>query len=452
MKGIKYMEKVSLREVTLEIGRNCNLKCRHCMKGKSQDVAMSDEVMDALLDNVYFIDEFNFSGGEPLLYVERMETLLRKCKEKKVKVNYITVVSNCTIKSEEFVRVFNEWGEYTTFKNNRLLVSNDIFHEEYVKEHLPSVNLEENIEWYKERLKHCGVEKADNMNLNLKIRISDEGNVNSWTQEEKDKFLKIVKINKEKNKSFLTPIKAICKGKENACGYGCVKNCISRNIVVNVYGKIYLHDSMSFKDQDNPENKMVMGNILEKDVYTIIKEWNESLDGTKNGLSVEIEKDDFTDIIDRIKGELLKIDQSCRVGEFENAKKILDRAESYYAVVLNQREEMLSKLEIEIEKELENWDSAFDYIKYLAQNNPDKYKQIGRMEKMFNPEASEMFENVLNNLKNIRKILEERKKLDIPGSIFEKPIRNDFTGIVDLATRIKCMWEFAKLFKNIKMD
>ena len=64
------------------------------MKGKSQDVAMSDEVMDALLDNVYFIDEFNFSGGEPLLYVERMETLIKKVQRKeKVKVSYITVVS-----------------------------------------------------------------------------------------------------------------------------------------------------------------------------------------------------------------------------------------------------------------------------------------------------------------------------------------------------------------------
>ena len=151
MKGIKYMEKVSLREVTLEIGRKCNLKCRHCMKGESQDVAMSNEVMDALLNNVYFIDEFIFGGGEPLLYIERMEALLRKCKEKGVKVNYITVVSNCTIKSDKFVRVFNEWGEYTTFRNNRLLVSNDIFHEEYVKEHLPSVNQEGNIEWNKER-------------------------------------------------------------------------------------------------------------------------------------------------------------------------------------------------------------------------------------------------------------------------------------------------------------
>ena len=229
------MEKVSLREVTLEIGRNCNLKCKHCMKGESENVAMSDEVMDALLDNVHFIDDLIIGGGEPLLYIERLETLLKKCKEKNVKVNYITVVSNCTIKSEEFVRVFNEWGEYSTFKKNLVSVSDDIFHKEYTEKYLPNLDLEGNIEWYRDNLKYCEVQNKNDPELNLKIRILDEGNVNSWTQEEKDKFLKIVKINKEKNKSFLTPIKAICKGKENACGYGCVKNCISRNIVVNVY-------------------------------------------------------------------------------------------------------------------------------------------------------------------------------------------------------------------------
>ena len=94
---------------------------------------MSDEVMDALLDNVHFIDELFITGGEPILYTERLETLLRKCKDKKIKVNYIIVISNCTIKSEEFVRVFNEWSAYTTFRNNKLSVSNDIFHEEYLK-------------------------------------------------------------------------------------------------------------------------------------------------------------------------------------------------------------------------------------------------------------------------------------------------------------------------------
>ena len=217
------MEKVSLRNVYLEIGRKCNLKCRHCCKGESENIAMSDEVMDALLDNVYFIDELFITGGEPILYTERLETLLRKCKDKKIKVNYIIVISNCTIKSEDFVRVFNEWGEYTTFKNNKLSVSNDIFHEEYLKEHLPSVNLEENIEWYKERLKHCGVEKADNMYLNLKIQVVDEGNVNQWTQEEKEEFLRVEKLVQEKNAMCIVPIREVCQGKENLCGYGCVK-------------------------------------------------------------------------------------------------------------------------------------------------------------------------------------------------------------------------------------
>lgn len=448
------MEKVSLREVTLELGRKCNLKCKHCMKGKSQDVAMSDEVMDALLDNVYFIDEFNFGGGEPLLYVERMETLLRKCKEKGVKVNYITVVSNCTIKSEEFVRVFNEWGEYTTFRNNRLLVSNDIFHEEYVKEHLPSVNLEENIKWYEERLKYCGVEKADNMSLNLKIRILDEGNVNSWTQEEKDEFLRVDKISIEKNKSLLTPIKPICQGKENACGYGCVKNCVSSTIVVNVYGKIYLHDGMPFEDQDNPENEMVMGNILEKDIYTIIKEWNESLNETKNELALEIEKDDFWEgISKRMSERLLEADQFCKKGEFGKTEEILDEIEKYNDVILAERQKTLDSVKNILEAELKNWEHPFDYLKYLEENDPHMFEQFGLLEKLDNPS---IFQNIIEELKKCKDVLEERKKLDMPGSIFEKPIRkpvrNDFTGIIDFATRIKCMWEFAKLFKNIKMD
>lgn len=428
------MEKVSLREVTLELGRKCNLKCKHCMKGESQDVAMSDGVMDALLDNVYFIDEFNFGGGEPLLYVERMETLLRKCKEKGVKVNYITVISNCTIKSDEFVRVFNEWGEYTTFRNNKLLVSNDIFHEEYVKTHLPSVNLEENIEWYKEKLKYCGVEKADNMNLNLKIRIADEGNVNSWTQEEKDKFLKIIKINKEKNKSLLTPIKAICQGKENACGYGCVKNCISRYVVVNVYGKICLHDSMPFKDQDNPENEMVIGNILEKDIYTIVTEWNESLDGTEDGLPFEIEKDNFWEgLSDRMTIILLKADQFCKAGKFKKAEEGLQKIDGYYKVFSNERNKILEANGKKFEENLEKWGSTSQYIKYLKKNNSHEYEQMQLVALL----ASDLFNNLGEELEKSKNILKERMELDMPGSIFEKPTQKKNINLWELLRNCK---------------
>ncbi len=101
-----------------------------------------------------------------------------------------------------------------------------------------------------------------------------------------------------------------------------MKNCVSSTIVVNVYGKIYLHDGMPFEDQDNPENEMVMGNILEKDIYTIIKAWNESLNETKNELPLEIEKDNFWEgISKRMSERLLEADRFCKKGSLEKQKK-----------------------------------------------------------------------------------------------------------------------------------
>lgn len=126
------MEKVSLRHIYLEIGRMCNLKCIHCCKGEPEDAKMSDKVMDALLDNVHFIDEITITGGEPMLYTERIETLLDKCKKRNIKVNYFNVITNCTIKSEKFVRVFNAWHDYCTFGNdNELTISTDKYHKSY---------------------------------------------------------------------------------------------------------------------------------------------------------------------------------------------------------------------------------------------------------------------------------------------------------------------------------
>lgn len=410
------MEKVSLREVILEIGRNCNLKCKHCMKGESENVAMSDEVMDALLDNVHFIDDLFIGGGEPLLYVDRLETLLKKCKEKNVKVNYITVVSNCTFKSEEFVRVFNEWGEYSTFKKNLVSVSDDIFHKEYTEKYLPDLDLEENIEWYRDNLKYCEVQNKDDPELNLKIHISDEGRVNSWTQEEKDEILEIIKINKEKNVSHLLPVKNICQGEENACGYGCVKNCIPRPLTINPYGKMFLYDNMSFQDQDDSKNPMTMGSILEKSIYTIIKEWNESIDEEKNGELIKEEKNEFwTGVPNRMIQRLSEADELCKNGEFKKIEKILDEVEKYCSVFLDKREKILEPLEKYLEFELEDFDDPLEYIKYQEKNNPQKYKQVELIEKLLDPE---MFSNLVIGLEKSRDIFEKRKELNIPGSIF----------------------------------
>ena len=211
-----------------------------------------------------------------------------------------------------------------------------------------------------------------------------------------------------------------------------------------------LESFTSFKNQDNPKNEMVMGNILEKDIYTIVKEWDESIDETKDAFQFETEKDDFWNgISKRMSERLLEADQFCKKGEFGKAEEILDKVEKYNEALLEERQKTLDSVKNTLEEELKNWKHPFDYLKYLEENDPHMFKQFEILEQLNDPS---MFQSIIKELEKCRGVLEERKKLDMPGSIFEKPIRNDFTGIVDLATRIKCMWEFAKLFKNIKMD
>ena len=211
-----------------------------------------------------------------------------------------------------------------------------------------------------------------------------------------------------------------------------------------------LESFTSFKNQDNPENEMVMGNILEKDIYTIVKEWDESIDETKDAFQFETEKDDFWNgIPKRMSERLLEADQFCKKGEFGKAEEILDKVEKYNEALLEERQKTLDSVKNTLEEELKNWKHPFDYLKYLEENDPHMFEQLEILEQLNNPS---MFQSIMKELEKCRGVLEERKKLDMPGSIFEKPIRNDFTGSVDLATRIKCMWEFAKLFKNIKMD
>jgi len=269
-------------------------------------------------------------------------------------------------------------------------------------------------------------------------------------QEEKEEFLRVEKLVQEKNAMCIVPIREVCQGKENLCGYGCVKNCIFRTPYINVYGNMLLESFTSFKNQDNPKNEMVMGNILEKDIYTIVKEWDESIDETKDAFQFETEKDDFWNgIPKRMSERLLEADQFCKKGEFGKAEEILDKVEKYNEALLEEREKTLDIVGNTLGEELKNWEHPFDYFKYLKENDPHMFEQLEILEQLNNPS---MFQSIIKELEKCRGVLEERKKLDIPGSIFEKPIRNDFTGIVDLATRIKCMWEFAKLFKNIKMD
>lgn len=67
-------EKTAIDYLSVEITRKCQLKCAHCMKGEAQNIDMSVEVIDKLLESVVSIGTLLFTGGEPTMNLQGIQS------------------------------------------------------------------------------------------------------------------------------------------------------------------------------------------------------------------------------------------------------------------------------------------------------------------------------------------------------------------------------------------
>lgn len=88
------MEKILFGGLYLEITRRCQLKCAHCMRGDSQDVNMSKEIIDSILDQCAGIFEVFFTGGEPTLSIDAMDYFLKEVQKRKIPLGKLGFVTN----------------------------------------------------------------------------------------------------------------------------------------------------------------------------------------------------------------------------------------------------------------------------------------------------------------------------------------------------------------------
>ena len=59
--------------LSLDLTRRCNLGCDFCFRGKPQNLDMSRETIDKILDEISndsFVEELRILGGEPFLFPE----------------------------------------------------------------------------------------------------------------------------------------------------------------------------------------------------------------------------------------------------------------------------------------------------------------------------------------------------------------------------------------------
>ena len=114
-----------LHDLAIEMTRRCNLRCEHCMRGESQNIDASKEIIDMILNNdeIKRIDHICFSGGEPTLNPNIIIYAINKIITENIDVLEIVMVTNGQIFNKDLVEAFNRFNEYRNQRSKKQLIA-----------------------------------------------------------------------------------------------------------------------------------------------------------------------------------------------------------------------------------------------------------------------------------------------------------------------------------------
>ncbi len=228
--------KKSFSDLIIEVTRNCNLECSHCLRGCAQNEKMSFKMIDSILDQVDSIGAISFTGGEPLLVPEVLIYTIDEIMRRGIPVTSFFMVTNATIFSKEVYFKLVEFYWYCDDENdeegmNCLCVSLDEFHDNNCPD---IINKWKSLIFYKDYKEHTFNYQG----------IIDEGTANEngiGTRE------LILEDNKFEAEIFDDVIN------------------IYEMVYINVFGQIVNDCDMSYQTQE----EHVLGTIKNDDYYTI---------------------------------------------------------------------------------------------------------------------------------------------------------------------------------------
>lgn len=112
-----------------EVTRRCNARCEHCLRGPTQKIDMSNEVINKSLEGIDYISNITFTGGEPSLAVDRIRYILEAVKLRKISVDSFYLVTNGKVKSLDLCIALMEWYAYCDSNEiSSFCISKDQYH------------------------------------------------------------------------------------------------------------------------------------------------------------------------------------------------------------------------------------------------------------------------------------------------------------------------------------
>lgn len=267
------MRKITWDWISIELTRKCQLKCRHCFRGKAQDKTISLETLDNWLKHTEIIGMLHFTGGEPTIAIEQMEFIADKLREYGIPLFRLQLVTNGYEKSERFVEVIKKFSEIIkisnmyeeNFKVNRnitICVSCDRYHKEQNYDPLEAVS------FYKERLKGYA-----------KVSEFYDGNLPSATGNGKT-LPEALNIKFETDK-IPRQVEYLTKEHKPMCPYARTYNLIHENQIyvvcemyMDVHGRLLTYDKSQGDSITNDKVSEISNMNTTTDILEDIKKFN----------------------------------------------------------------------------------------------------------------------------------------------------------------------------------
>jgi len=121
-----------INNLIIEVTRRCNMECQHCLRGDQQNSNISLDYVETLFQKVNYISSITFTGGEPSLVPEIIESVLKIAKEYEVGIGNFFIATNGKDIPDAFVIACLHWYLYCDDNEvSSVTVSTDHYHEGY---------------------------------------------------------------------------------------------------------------------------------------------------------------------------------------------------------------------------------------------------------------------------------------------------------------------------------
>lgn len=137
------MKRSNVSNVVIEITRQCNMLCDHCLRGDAENVNINIAYVEKLFKQVEQISTLTITGGEPSLHPEIINQIVELAKEYNVGVSAFYMVTNAKRVTNEFLMsVMNLYALCDDMEEGGgLAISNDDYHDELIRENVKKLEV-----------------------------------------------------------------------------------------------------------------------------------------------------------------------------------------------------------------------------------------------------------------------------------------------------------------------